>query len=739
MTQIIPRPYQEEVREIVRNLPDGSRVIIHMATGLGKTATMSMFDRKGRMLILSHRDELVRQPEKYFEGVSFGIEKAEEHANGEDIISASVQTLCKDKRLHSYEKDAFDIIVVDEAHHAAASSYRKILGYFTPRLLIGLTATPQRSDNAKLDDVFDEIVYSRDLMWGIRNGYLSNVKSLAVRTDISLDHVSMTAGDYNQKELSEAIDQDEMYDTVVETYKKYVYGTDRHVIIYCLSVKGCTEIEKHLLKAMPDENGKTAIITGSTPQEERNSYLDAYLHGDVRCLINCMVLTEGTDLPITDTIIIARPTAKETLYTQIIGRGTRLHEGKDHCLVLDILPESTHKLCCAATLAGIDLRSLSKKERDKLLNEEQDLAKIIEQKEEEERRQRQLAEALTLRVQEYDFINGLIIEKTKELKESKDLSHLASVITGDQDEMLATAAEEDGITDFHGLHYHLGRTDETRYQFQGEEKDYLFTLSKPDMLGKSMAEGYVNGVKYRTEKPQPVNDLLHTIRQIFQQNCMSLYHWNQDTIDSWKQSKATPKQMGYVRALLRGKGTYAYQNKPLSKYEANMIIDHILQLNKLEEEAKKMKKNLKAVAEDPKTDTHRQFEELMGKYNKEGLSEEVKNRIESKRELQVLVSNEWISINPPSEKQIRFIQSLIQTATSRHIQFDLDLLEQIPHIEGQTDISRLITILKSVNQLPDYFLYGYTLCVKLKPIWDSITNKEVQENELFRIPYLYEN
>lgn len=114
MTQIIPRPYQEEVREIVRNLPDGSRVIIHMATGLGKTATMSMFDRKGRMLILSHRDELVRQPEKYFEGVSFGIEKAEEHANGEDIISASVQTLCKDKRLHSYEKDAFDIIVVDE-------------------------------------------------------------------------------------------------------------------------------------------------------------------------------------------------------------------------------------------------------------------------------------------------------------------------------------------------------------------------------------------------------------------------------------------------------------------------------------------------------------------------------------------------------------------------------------------------------------------------------------------------
>lgn len=169
------------------------------------------------------------------------------------------------------------------------------------------------------------------------------------------------------------------------------------------------------------------------------------------------------------------------------------------------------------------------------------------------------------------------------------------------------------------------------------------------------------------------------------------------------------------------------------------MIDHILQLNKLEEEAKKMKKNLETVAEEPKTDTHRQFEELMGKYNKDGLSEEVKNRIESKKELQVLVTNEWISVNSPSEKQIKFIQDLIQTASSRHIQFDLDLLERIPHIEGQTDISRLITILKSVNQLPDYFLYGYTLCVKLKPIWDSITNKEVHENELFRIPYLYEN
>lgn len=764
MSEIKPRPYQEEAKEIVDNLPDGSRVIIHMATGLGKTALMSMFTRRGRTLILSHRDELVRQPEKYFTDVSFGIEKAEEHAHGEDIVSASVQTLCKDSRLNKYAEDDFDTIIIDEAHHAAAPSYKHIINHFSPRLLIGLTATPKRGDNARLDDVFDEIVFSRDLMWGIKNGYLSNVRSLAIRTDISLDKVSMTAGDYNQRELANAIDIDEMYDAIIKTYKQYVADTDRHVIIYCLNVKSCEMIQNRIHEELPDEVGRTAIITGSTPQELRTEYQDSYMNGEIRCLINCMVLTEGVDLPITDTIIIARPTANETLYTQIIGRGTRLYEGKTSCLVLDILPESTHKLCCAATLAGIDMRALSPSEQQELLEKELDLAEIIRQKEEEELRQRQLADVLTLRVQEYDFINGIIIDKKEELYENsiKGIGHLANTITGNQSALLQTAAEEDGISDFYGMHYHLGRTDDTRYQFKGADQNYLFTVSKPDMLGKSTAEGYINGVRYQTEKPQPVDDILYTIRSIFQQDCFQLYYWNQDTIDSWKASNATGKQLDYMKSLLRKNGIPIRGKENISKYEASMMIDHMLQLKKLEEEAKTVRRDMEKLQIQQKAAKNRSeqkhplqpqvqqappknnmdtrcFEDLIRFFEKRKIPEEIVESIQKKTILNIEMDDRWLisEIEPPTEKQLGFVNVLYQRLRSKSVQFDIQLPQFILRSQNSNEISRLIHILKEIDHLPDYMQYGYHAVVELEPAMKQITDQNILPLETFSIIYYY--
>ena len=118
------RPYQKECIEIIDNLPKGNHLIV-MATGLGKTATFANFKRRGRVLILSHIDELVRQPQKYFEDATYGVEKADEHSNGEEIVSASVQSLSKDSRLKRYNVNDFDTIIIDEAHHAAAESYKK--------------------------------------------------------------------------------------------------------------------------------------------------------------------------------------------------------------------------------------------------------------------------------------------------------------------------------------------------------------------------------------------------------------------------------------------------------------------------------------------------------------------------------------------------------------------------------------------------------------------------------------
>lgn len=153
-----------------------------MATGLGKTVTFANIPRRGRNLILSHREELVRQPMKYYD-CSYGVERAGEHSHGEEVVSASVQTLVR--RLDKFSPDAFDTIIVDEAHHAAANTYRKILDYFKPRLTLGFTATPNRGDKVRLDTVFSDIIFARDLRFGIQNGYLCDI--YCMRVDIGYD------------------------------------------------------------------------------------------------------------------------------------------------------------------------------------------------------------------------------------------------------------------------------------------------------------------------------------------------------------------------------------------------------------------------------------------------------------------------------------------------------------------------------------------------------------------------
>ena len=153
------RDYQKECIDLIDARHTG-RYLIQMATGLGKTVTFANIQREGRMLILSHREELVRQPLKYF-NCSTGVEMSKETSHGEEVVSASVQSLIH--RLDRFDSDDFDVIVVDEAHHSAAKSYKKVIEHFSPRLLLGFTATPNRSDSVRLNDVYDEILFKRDL------------------------------------------------------------------------------------------------------------------------------------------------------------------------------------------------------------------------------------------------------------------------------------------------------------------------------------------------------------------------------------------------------------------------------------------------------------------------------------------------------------------------------------------------------------------------------------------------
>ena len=151
------RPYQ---KECISAVPERGRFLIQMATGSGKTVCFSRIPRKGKVLILSHRDELVRQPIKYYD-VPVGIEQGVNKSNGEEIVSASVQSLVR--RLNRFTRDEFDMVIVDECHHSSSPTYQKIIGHFNPRLLLGFTATPNRADGTGLDKIFDDIIFERDL------------------------------------------------------------------------------------------------------------------------------------------------------------------------------------------------------------------------------------------------------------------------------------------------------------------------------------------------------------------------------------------------------------------------------------------------------------------------------------------------------------------------------------------------------------------------------------------------
>lgn len=341
------RPYQ---KECIERLPEEGAVLVRMATGLGKTVMFSQIPRRGRMLILSHRKELVHQPQKYFD-CSFGIEQGPDHSQGEEVVSASVQSLVR--RLDQFAPDDFDVIVTDEAHHAAALSYRKIFNYFNPRLHVGVTATPNRGDHKRLDDIYERIVFvDRDLKWGIENHYLSNINCYRSKMTCDLRNLRTSMGDFQINDLEAAMTGDKIIQEIADVYKNMAKGK---TLIFAVSVKHAEAIAKAIPGAIS--------VTGNT--EDRQEMIDAFqTDPEYNCMVNCMIFTEGTDIPNIETIIVARPTQSESLYTQMVGRGSRLYSGKEALTLIDMIGVSGElDLCSAPSLLGISLEDIPENER----------------------------------------------------------------------------------------------------------------------------------------------------------------------------------------------------------------------------------------------------------------------------------------------------------------------------------------------------------------------------------------
>lgn len=334
------RPYQMECIETIKNQKPG-KYLISLATGLGKTVTFANIPRQGRMLILSHRQELVFQPRKYF-NCSYGVEMANYTSNGEEVVSASIMSIAR--RLHKFNPNDFDIIVVDECHHAVAPTYRRVIEYFNARLVLGFTATANRADKQMLGEIFEKIIYNKDLRWGIENGYLSPISDKSCRVDLQVDlsALQMVAGDFSVNDLAKAIDTPERNKIVAQAYEEKAVG---QTIIFAASVAHA----QHLAEYIPD----SVVVTGETANREQ--IIKDFTARKFRCLINCMVFTEGTDMPLIETVIVARPTCNSSLYTQMVGRGLRLAEGKSETVLIDCVGVSRKcNLCEFPHLFNVD-------------------------------------------------------------------------------------------------------------------------------------------------------------------------------------------------------------------------------------------------------------------------------------------------------------------------------------------------------------------------------------------------
>ena len=347
------RTYQKEaVQAIRKQWQEGFlKTLLVLPTGCGKTIVFAKVTeecvREGkRVLILAHRGELLEQAaDKLFTttGIRSSLEKAESSCldSWYRVTVGSVQTLMREKRLAQFDPDHFDVIIIDEAHHCISESYQRILNYFSSADVLGVTATPDRGDMKNLGTVFDSLAYEYTLPRAIKEGYLSPIKAVTIPLKLDLTSVSTQAGDFKASDIDTALDP-YLYQ-IADEMKNYC--KDRKTVVFLPLVKTSQKFRDILI----EKGFNAAEVNGNS--EDRTEILKDFDNGKYNVLCNSMLLTEGWDCPSVDCVIVLRPTKVRGLYCQMVGRGTRLCEGKKDLLLLDFLWHTErHELCRPAHL-----------------------------------------------------------------------------------------------------------------------------------------------------------------------------------------------------------------------------------------------------------------------------------------------------------------------------------------------------------------------------------------------------
>jgi superfamily II DNA or RNA helicase len=320
---IIWRDYQINCKKSIKeNYDKGiNKQLIVAATGVGKRLmSLNQIQHFNRTLFIAHREELIMQAyndiEEYWP-LQAGIIKGPRFEIDKKIVVASVQTL--HNRLDKINPSTFDYVVVDEIHHYASPTFLKTLRHFEPKLLTGWTATPKRLDGLNLSNIVQEVIFEYSIENGIKDGFLSPIEAFQIKTSTDISKVERTAGDFNQKKLSEKVDSPTRNKLIVNKYLQY--AKNRQAIGFCVDINHCYNLKREF-----DLFGVSCEVVVSDKERcpNREDIVKRFKQGKIDVLLNVTILTEGFDYEDVACVLMARPTQSETIYKQGIGRVTRL-------------------------------------------------------------------------------------------------------------------------------------------------------------------------------------------------------------------------------------------------------------------------------------------------------------------------------------------------------------------------------------------------------------------------------
>ncbi|OLS38264.1 DNA helicase [Alkalihalophilus pseudofirmus] len=341
-----PEPYQvlkprqaqlEALEELERTLKDGyDKSLVVMATGLGKTYLSAFFARRfKRVLFIAHREEILFQAKKTFNHVmpdrTCGIFNAREKERDADFVFASIFSIANQKQVEEFDKDAFDLIIIDEFHHAAARSYQHVLEYFSYSFLLGLTATPDRMDGKDVYAICDgNVAYKIDFLTAIEKGWLAPFRYHGVYDEIDYSSITWLGTRYDESELLNKQLSDDVFNNIYDAWLKY---KQTRTLVFCSSIKQAN----YLAECFQQKGVSCISLNSKTSSTDRKGAIRKLETGELEIILTVDLFNEGVDIPTVDTLLFVRPTESLSVFVQQVGRGLRLAEEKEACVIIDLI------------------------------------------------------------------------------------------------------------------------------------------------------------------------------------------------------------------------------------------------------------------------------------------------------------------------------------------------------------------------------------------------------------------